>query len=534
MNERIINLELDGKPVLGFDTGLNAQAFAQAKMAHFITNPGTIVYPDGKIELWQPGGVSAYLPPEHTPSEIIPDGISPEAGSEPTMVVWGPDFRGEGLLELINTQNRNDEALDAIRFWLKARMVIEENRGEAKEEPYPGPAGALIVTGKTHGESADLYPAGNYQTGTVFFPPGRLLKRTLESQGDGAVLEAERWIHPGLEKKDAISFSAASMLYRVFSGSSPFNRDYGRAGSVPLDELRQDIREAVYIPPALAAPGLDPELSNIITQSLGSAPQKSGAPTRPSPDSIANLLGPPGSRPVSSWIKPLTKEEHVRIRAEMEQYSKKKALEVKTRRFIIRNTAIIAGALIAVVVALLIVRGQIQHRAEMPTTMGMTPAEVAETYYGAFGELDHTLMDACVTGKAGKGDIETVINFFVTSRMRMAYESDSAFLSAREWSDSGRPDTNKTVFGVTDLKTEILSMDEANGKASLLAEYILWLPGSLFNDDENADGNGSTAVQNPEEMPPPVPVGLATRDILGFVYLKDCWRISEIDRESGR
>ncbi|MCL2318471.1 MAG: hypothetical protein FWC45_00170, partial [Treponema sp.] len=318
------------------------------------------------------------------------------------------------------------------------------------------------------------------------------------------------------------SFSAGAMLYRIFCGSPPFTRN------VP-DELRQDIREGVFIPLALAAPGLDPELAGIIRRAMArTAAQGREEKPRPSPDFISACIGPPWSRPVSSWVRSLSEEELSRVRLEEEQYSKKKALTVKTRRFMIRNTTIITISLIALVALALFVRSYVKHQAELPNTKGMSPVEVAQTYYGAFGNLDHTLMDACVIGKAGKGDVEMVVNLYVISKMRQAYETtQSSFMSAQDWVAAGRPVSDKTVFGVTDLKIKALS--GGGETASLEADYILWMPGSYLK--EGNDTPPAADAENEASAPLP-PGGLVTTDRLSLVLHKGAWRISEINRES--
>ena len=489
MSKLIFNLELDGQEALCFDTALNAQSFAQAKMAHVITSFGTVVYPDGKTEKWQPGGVLE------------------RSG---TMLVWGPFFPGESLLEILDDPDRRDEALDAIRFWLKARMSMEES-------PYPGPAGAIVVTGKTA-------PGTKYPIGTILFPPARLLRRILDAEGDAAVLDAARFVHPGLEGSGELSFSSGAMLYRVFCGAPPFTGNN-------RDELADDIREAVFIPPRLAAPGLNPEMAELISRSMGRVPQKGEADSRSPPEQIGSAIGPPLSRAVSSWLTPLKDEELLKIRIDLEQHRKKSGLKVKTRRFVRRNTAIIAAVLLAIIVSALIARGQIKRQADLPSTRGMEPAEVAMAYYGAFGDLDHTLMDACVSGKAGKGDIETVVNLYVISRMRQAYEMDlTAFMPAQKWIDAGRPPGDMTVFGVTDLRLNVLSMDREGGKAEVKADYTLWVPGAFFGGDENDE-----AVQLPPGTADAVPLppkGIERRDTLALAFQKGMWRITEIERES--
>ena len=484
---RIFGFDLDGKKVLGFDTGLNAQAFAQAKVAQFITQPGFIIYPDGIVETWQSGGVT----------ELGLESAGPP--SAPSMVVWGPFFPGERLDRIINDSARQDEALDAFRHWLRARQTLQNH--SAENEPFPGPAGVFIVTaGNKNLTTEDTAE----EEGTVFFPPARLIKRCLEAGGE--TLSAERWVHPDLEGADAISFSAGAMLYRIFCGASPFARENA-------DELRQDIREGVFIPPDLAEGGLEPELAALITRAMGRV-GKSGE-TRPGPVFLSEFIGTLASRPVSSWVKPLNEGELSRLRLEREQYSKKKALAIKTRRFMIRNAAIIAGALIALIVVSFAIRGAVRHMAGLPTTKGMNPLEVVDAYYSAFNALDHAMMEACLSGNAGsaaKWDIELAAKLFVIGRMRQAYEfAQSGFIPAQEWLEAGRPATGEAVFGITELKIWMHSVDEA--AASFEAEYVLWLPESRDN----------------AEAPPGA---RAARDRLALVFRRGAWRIAEINRES--
>jgi len=493
LNKRIFNFDLNKRLVLGFDTGLSAQDFARAKMAHLLTQSGTIVYPDGIIETWQPEGTTE---------------------DERTMIVWGPFFPGTALSGIINF-NANDAALDALRFWLKARMLLEKNSSREGDAPFNGPIGALIAYQKN--DANEQQPWRKYPQGTVFFPPERLLNRCFEAEGTVAQLDAGRWANPDLNGKEAISFCAGVMLYRIFCGTHPFPGD-------DRDETLRDIREGVFVPPDLAAPGLDPQMSEIISGALGHIQREKNLKQRPSPNDIANFIGLPFLKNVSSWIRPLSEEEKNKIKTERERYNKKKTRAVKTRRFISRNTTIIAVSIAALIALLLFVRGTIRHRSELPTTNGMTPIEVAEAYYGAFGDLDHILMDACVTGKAGKEDISMVMNLFVISRVRQAYEmTQDNFISAQEWIEEGSPTTERTVFGITNLTVNVLS--ESGGGVSLEADYTLWMPGSFFREEES-----KTDQLSEEEFAILPPVSISTRDSLELKLIKNTWRISEINR----
>ena len=249
MIPRVYCFELNGQEVLGFDTGLNSQAFAQAKMAQFITQSGLIVHPSGKTEYWKAGGVCER---------------------NGTMVVWGPYFSGETLDRLFKDQIRRDEALNAVRFWLRAQTALE------KEDLsfFPGAAGTLIVTGKQANSV--------YSQGTILFPPERLIKRCLEAEGDEVIFRAQKWVHPDLKGEEAVVFSAAVMAYTVLSGDSPFlPREHSQKDG---DTLRQDMREGVFTPPRLAIPGLEEKLAEVLYDALEPAKkQEAAGKRRPDP-----------------------------------------------------------------------------------------------------------------------------------------------------------------------------------------------------------------------------------------------------------
>jgi hypothetical protein len=500
---RIIHFELEGNRVLGFDTGLDAQAFTQAKLSHLVTQTGCVVSPDGTATVWQPAGV------------IERNG---------TMVVWGPDFEGEGLDQLVIDPARKDRALDALRYWLRACILLAD-----RDDPVSAcPAGALIAP-----------------SGTILFPPERLIRRCIEAEGPNAVLaSAERWTHPDLSGKDAVSFSAAALLYRILCGVPPYQ-------NTDVDIVRQDIREGVFTPLTFMVPGLDEALETFITgvmtpqgrspgdkaagksakkRAIGETP--AGRTVQPAePEALLRLLGVPGSGGPDAYIHPLTGEELQKREHEREQYDKKKGLTVKTRRFVYRNSTILAVALAILIGIALIVQSMVRSHAELPTTLGMKPAEVIETYYGAFGPLDHTLMEACVTNKAGKDDINMVMNLFVISRMRQAYETISPTVTPQEWMAAGSPPTDLTVFGVSDLAVRALESDESDGEVLYRVSYILWAPD--YSSESDAPEEYDEQILSAEySLPVVIPQGVPVTDELRItIDKKGLWHIADIKRQ---
>jgi hypothetical protein len=311
------------------------------------------------------------------------------------------------------------------------------------------------------------------------------------------------------------------MAYTIFGGSLPFASDKELKDG---DLLRQDMREGVYIPLRLISPGLDNGLAQAISSAIGS---KEEIKTRPAPDILGSILGDPGSRNVASWYTPVKEEERLKINAELEKYRKKRNITVKTRRFVIRNTTIIVICVAAVIGTALAVRGYFQRLADMPNTIGMTPVEVAETYYGSFETLNHEMMEACIYGKNAKLDIDMILNLYVLNRTRMAYEGSQTQVSAREWLEHGSPQTDLTVFGVTDLTLTPMGGSESQGEIILEARYKLWMPASYSGDSDDIPSEEELRTGN-YTTPPPQSRNYLDR--LELLLVKNAWRITTIDR----
>ncbi|MDR2742572.1 MAG: hypothetical protein LBB98_10515 [Treponema sp.] len=498
--ERIIEIEVEGQIKLGFDTGLNARSFAQAKLAQFINRTGTIVYPGGKTGIWRPEGAA-----EH----------QAVGSSEKTLVIYGPSFPGERLDRLI--EGTGESALDALRCWVRAQAVLGDSGPDSAAtlpgEPLSGPwpAAALLSAG-----SSEI--SGAFPPGTVLFPPEVPARRAVESEGTDAWLKgAERWTHPDLAGKDAAVFAAAAMLYRIICGEPPYHEE-------DIERLHTDIREGVYTPPSLVVPGLDADIAALVSNALAPV---SASGRRPSLEDFIGKIGPPLSGGPERFLHPASDEERAKTRTKREQFDRKKTVRVKTRRFLRRNRAVIGGVIAALAVAALVVGSIAKSRRDLPTTKGMPPLEVIAAYYSGFETLDHTLMEACVTDKAGKGDISMVMNLFVISKVREAYEMKRPVITAREWLDSGAASTDLTVAGVTDLHLEGDDEDENDGEVRYRAAYTLWLPAAYMRE--------GGAEDNPEEPSetaalPALPGKTSITDEVRLVLRKGAWRIAEIER----
>jgi hypothetical protein len=470
MESRVFIFEVDGYKALGFDTGLDSRAFAQAKFAQCITEPGIIVRLGDTadppvVETWKVSGVA-------------------ERGN---MVVWGPPFEGEHLDKLINDNIQRDKALNAIACWIRAIIALGENPN-ILFQPY-----ASIIK---------LSPPA-----AVFFAPPQLALRCVMAN-ETSRLNNERYIHNNPGITNAAAFTAAAMLYNIFAEAPPFTA---------ADEItfRQDMRDGNFLPVHLAVPGLDAELAGLIQTSLmppAFMPQSPDLPGNKNSNTAGKVsqlqkflevLQPGGGFTVSSSsiINPLSNADILLIEKEKTQFLKVKNVSVKTKRFIARNTALLLGSFAAIVAVILIARSITSSRAGLPNTAGMDPVQVIESYYYAFEELDHQMMEACVIKGAGKDDISMVVNLFVINKVRQVYEMYTP-----------------PSIRITDLTISNERLSVSNDRLSYRVDYTLWFP--FNNDSESFD----------ETAEHPLPDFSRRTDLVNLTRVKGNWRISEIHR----
>ena len=506
----IFRFEYEGKKVLGIDTGLSAEAFARARLAHLVTDPGYLVSlrnsSEPAVEPWRAGGTVELA-------------VNGRAGPQkPVMVVWGPDFAGLSLDEIITRGGGpgSGNVLGALAAWVRARAALP---AEGRFPPWPG---AAFVD-----EGAE----------TVFFLPEAAARRVFDSGDEGTRIDgAERWTHPDYSGEAADVFTAAALLYFVLSGSFPYpcrNRDV----------LREDIREGFFVSPRLAAPGLLDEAASLISASLSPRAKLKGP--RPALTDLVRLIGtaalpnaaaaentaagPDGKLGLFRSLTPAEKEA---LEAERERFSRKREKAVKTSRFLRRNRTAILAVAGALVIAALAAGSLIRTQLDRPSTRGMDPAAVVESYYNAINALDHEMLEACVTGGAGKDDINMVTSLYVVSKVRQAYEAREIFINPEVWRESGGGISEKAVFGIGDLKIRETDTD-GGGPAVYRAGYLFFNP---YPDSDGAAGgtaNGDTVTPSAEspETPPPAPSGIPRLDELVLEKnKKGLWHITEIRR----
>jgi hypothetical protein len=492
MQEKIFHSEMAGAPALCFDTGLNGQDFARAGFSKLLAGQGFLVKIDGTVENWKCAGVIEKM----------------EKGEQNgTMIIWGADVPGAPLSALVveDDFSKKDRALDAIRRWINARIILShlsEEKGKKRENTFLAPGGTFID-----------------DKGNVFFPPKPLVERCLEAED--ALEGRDRFVHPDFDAPDADIWTLACMLYRLFCGENAFQEQN-------IETLRQDMRESVYFPPRFICFNLDKTLDSLINRSFSRFYED-----HPSLEEWKKFLGDADSKErknFDAYFHTISQAEVEKILREKEKFAKNKQFSTQTKRFLTKNNALILGGAIIVMVVGLIVGSVIYDRSNLPNTKGLPPVEVVNAYYKAFNELDHVFMKEIVLKKAGKDDIDMASELFVLGKVRQAYQmgAPSDIITAQDWLNSIQPtllssealekwaESGKIVFGVTDLHVQTEDTDESDGEVSFFAAYKLWAP--VFGARETPDGGF-------------IPAYAPRSDFVRLVFHKGAWRIAEIARK---
>jgi len=429
---RRVNISnIEGKPAVCFETGLDPRSFARTKMSQSMIETGFIVHPDGTHEIWRAAGVNEE------------NGL---------MRVWGPLFNGKRLDLLIN-ESDSPEAQQAALLWIRAKMFL----GETHSTLNPGAAFICYEDGKE-------LP---HPKGSVFFAPENLSNRCLFVEGS----EIDRYNCPDLTGMEAAAFCAGVMLYMILTGVHPY----------PSKEIFQDMREGVFLPVNIAAPGLNEKLAGLINAAL-LLPVAKKRTSKSGTDILAEILellmNKEGkSASISSLFHELSAEKTELVEKEKKFYLFKLNYLIKANRFAVQNKHALLGSAAGLLLVFILIFSTVKSFSRRPTTEGMEAYHVIAAYYDAFSFLNHTFMEACIQG-ADKSDINVAVNFFAINKAREAYEGspNQSIIPAKVWKDTGGELPSPNVFGVTDLVIEKLGGSEDENVITYRANYLLWAP----------------------------------------------------------
>jgi hypothetical protein len=432
MEQRIHISEVNDQSALCFDTGLDPRSFARTKMSQSLIEPGYKVSPGGSHEVWKITGVNE---------------------TSGFMRVYGPNVPGKRLDLLLkeidsisHLPELKQETMEAVINWIKAKMFL----GDTRSAVNPG---ASFVS----------------KQGDVFFAPEHISSRCLYIEGN----QLDQYNCPDLTGMNTTAFCAGVMLYKILSGSHPY----------PTADIYQDMREGVFLPVHLAAPGINAQLSVLIQSALMlPVEKKKSNVSKNGIDILTNILKILSGKEntavsVSSLFTPLTADKTKHVENEKKKHQYTVYSTVRLKRFITNNKHLLIGIAIGIVFVLFILFNTVINISSRPTTEGMQPDTVALAYYDAFSSLNHQFMEACIMG-ADKSDINAAASIYAVLKQRQAYEGTNtiSLIQAKIWRDTGGELPSPNVFGITDLKIEYIGGEEEEGIMLYRADYNLWSP----------------------------------------------------------
>ncbi|MDR1095303.1 MAG: hypothetical protein LBL31_02830, partial [Spirochaetaceae bacterium] len=307
-----------------FHTGLTGAEFARQKRSYLLTLRGCVLSAQHDA-----GG-------QFSCEEWQAERVEEDQGF---MDIYGT---GDGERLDVLLEGDRQTALSAVLFWKAGLDFLADgaeangaNDKKAFDKIVAAPCGVFV----------------NLEKRTLFFPPHDLIRTAVEAEGETAWLGgAKRWTHPDREGTDALNWTFAACLYRVFAGFAPFAVPAIVVPVVPAvspgenkpaaktdlhiieDTLSGDIREGALIPAALAAPGLHTHIAQFIDSRINSPVTPHTKTGTPSTVEIAEI-----DRDFEKNIDVLTEEALSLAKTQREAVEQKNQKRIRTKRFLARN-----------------------------------------------------------------------------------------------------------------------------------------------------------------------------------------------------
>jgi len=132
---------------------------------------------------------------------------------------------------------------------------------------------------------------------------------------------------------------------------------------------------------------------------------------------------------------------------------------------------VITSTIIAIILFFAFFFSMLKNYLAPPTVKGMDQVGVITSFYDAQNSLDAERLTEALKGCKAPQETE-VINLFVNTRTRNAYENIDVVIRADRWVEAGKPaiEKGKFIYGVSDLK--ITQLEENVYRA----EYLFYTP----------------------------------------------------------
>lgn len=431
-------------------TGLSSRQFAIAKMGQYVAEAGVkfTCISDNKFE-------KSEFHFTDTKSVMF-KGLEMVAAD-----IQG--FKGKTLYSVLHSDISVNEKLAIVQ---KIVNIIEWSFTQGKYINNCGPLGT-IITDKNE----------------IVMLPYEFYERSMFAQTQSETSEFHGcWTNGALDEVDSWRFTLSAYAYTAITGQKPFTElnsekramDYFDNNFLPLEYAiiaNNDDEKKLF-------QTIDKNLSITKKAYQIIKPQKNSSVAKriETKLSLSENEKNSCSKYLSNLILEPIQEENPDFVAKREIFIKKQESKISKKRFVRKHSTKITVITILSIIAILFIGSLIKIYTEKPTTEGMSPIQVVETFYNSVNTMDSNVLLSCGPNSVTKDYSSMISSILVTSKMRESYESLVAIMPPSDWVNFDTP-SEIPVFGITQL--EIISHDTWNeisskgDTASFTVEYYL-------------------------------------------------------------
>lgn len=489
----------DGDPVLALSTGLSPNAAAKSGIQRLAMEVGHRITPDGHISSWIPEGTFVRDDSEQMRTRHDNSGL---------LHVYGPDFDGESLLDIMNDSNRN-------RSWKRCHACLS---AIARTGTEAGERGTALLRDAGQSGPEAIFMAGD---GSILVLPGSLYQRAISSHGEHVERENRlEWVHPDSGRRNAkadLAFLAAAIAYRIAGGVSPFMTGQFwqlRDTTAETEEsfIARLVRNAYVLPLSQINPAIPSRFSESVHAALtGDAPENlssilesTSLESTEFDSPLPDLKGCPDSPDTVRQVVLSPAVDSMQRKLARALFFKKHSTKFLFASLVLIFFAVFGGMYVSDITS-------------KPSTAGLEASEVVHGFYDAVARLDADTITSYATTRASSEYINLVSALYMTNRLLGRDEKGEKFVDpVRLFSES--LNDSYTVYGITRFERE--EMYHTEHESGFTVSFYLFLP-------EETRPLDNMAITENSGMPLTV---YRYRDSCTLTMTGDQWRITAIDQ----
>ena len=400
---------------------ITGREFAKAKLMQYLNSPGYLVS-------YLTDGSCAFSTWCFTGTKEMED----------TMYMTGSSFEGTTLHSILTDSAYADKRFDVFE---KIRNAVEQSIDKNITLPLSGPCGTIIGS-----------------DGSLLFLPQEYIQRSVSAlhESDSSSIYG-CYFRPGLNHTDSLRFMLTVYTYEIITGRLPFPKKNE-------EERLEDYMDHNFIPVKYWNTHVSEIFSNLLSHNLSISTdiKKVNKKNRPQIHEQIQEIKTKALPPLDLTIK---QSETLNIHDNENEsaqdrikFTSSLSQKVRIKRFFRKKGTLIKIAAAVTAVILTASISLINENKDRPTTIGLTPYEVVESFYTSLNMLDVTLASSTTKKSTDDGYKDMISSFYVINKMRSAYDSSSQTLHPAQWLYTNR-DFADWMYGITQLKIDSISAD---------------------------------------------------------------------------